>query len=107
MTYLWALPAGASFVNGQGTNSITVNFSSTNFVGVVSVKAVNGCGAGNARNLRVRAIPSTPVSITGPTAVCANQQNVTYSTSAVASATSYNWLVPSGASITSVQGTNS
>ncbi len=107
MTYQWTVPTVASIVNGQGTNSITVNFPSTNFTGTVSVKAVNACGAGNARNLTVRAVPSIPVSITGPLTACANQQNVAYSTAAVATATSYNWTVPSGAVVTSGQGTNS
>ena len=94
-------------MNGQGTNSITVNFPNTNFTGTISVKAVNACGAGNARNLTVRAVPSTPVSITGPTTACANQQNVAYNTAAIATATSYTWGVPSGSTITSGQGTPS
>ena len=105
MTYQWTLPAGASFVNGQSTNSITANFPSTNFTGTISVKAVNACGAGNARNLTVRSVPATPVSIAGPSTACSNQQNVGYSTAAVPSATSYTWGVPSGALITSGQGT--
>ncbi len=107
MTYQWTVPAVATIVSGQGTNSITVNFPSTNFTGTVSVKAVNTCGAGTARNLTVRAIPSTAVSITGPITACANQQNVAYSTAAIATATSYTWGVPSGSMITSGQGTNS
>ncbi len=107
MTYQWTVPATATIVNGQGTNSITVNFPSTNFTGTISVNAVNACGAGTARNLTVRAIPSTPVSITGPITACANQLNVAYNTAAIATATSYIWGVPLGSIITLGQGTNS
>ena len=67
---------------------------------------MNACGAGAARTLTVRAIPATPLAITGPATACANQQNVGYSTAAIASATSYTWGVPSGALVTSGQGTN-
>ncbi|MEP7263522.1 MAG: T9SS type A sorting domain-containing protein [Bacteroidota bacterium] len=107
VTYQWTVPAGATIVNGQGTNSITVNFPATAFTGAVSVKAVNACGAGAARNLTVRSVPATAVSITGPITACANQQNVAYSTAAIATATSYNWTVPTGSVITSGQGSNS
>src|SRR5439155_23931372 len=87
----WGVPAGATIVNGQGTNSLTANFPSTNFTGTISVIANNTCMNSAARNLTVRAVPSIPVSITGPATACASQQNVGYSTAAVASATSYTW----------------
>lgn len=51
--------------------------------------------------------PSTPGPITGPTSVCPNQVGVAYSVSSDPNASSYSWTVPTGASITSGQGTNS
>ena len=51
--------------------------------------------------------PATPGAITGATTVNGNQTGVSYSISAVAGAASYNWTVPSGASITGGQGSTS
>lgn len=107
MAYDWTVIPGAVITNGQGTSAITVDFPAGNFTGVISVKAVNACGAGSSRNITVRAAPSTPLSIIGTSTACAGEQNVTYSITSVAGATSYNWAVPTGASIASGQGTTS
>ncbi|MEI6767196.1 MAG: hypothetical protein WCM76_16320 [Bacteroidota bacterium] len=48
---------------------------------------------------------STPGPITGQSGVCPNQTGITYSIPPVPGATTYNWTVPSGASIVSGQGT--
>lgn len=48
--------------------------------------------------------PSTPGGITGLTSVSSGQTNVSYSITSVSGATSYNWTLPSGASIISGQG---
>ncbi|NTW31199.1 MAG: fibronectin type III domain-containing protein [Bacteroidetes bacterium] len=50
---------------------------------------------------------SNPENITGLTTFCPGQTGVTYSVSPITGVTSYNWTVPSGASITSGQNTNS
>lgn len=52
-------------------------------------------------------VPSTPGTITGSATVCANTSGITYSISSVANATTYNWSVPSGWTITAGQGTTS
>lgn len=46
-------------------------------------------------------------SISGNQTICGTQNNITYTIAAVAGATSYNWTVPSGATIVSGQGTTS
>jgi hypothetical protein len=46
-------------------------------------------------------------SITGPTAACPGQTGMVYSISAVNNASTYTWSVPTGATITSGQGTTS
>jgi len=51
-------------------------------------------------------VPAQPGPISGPNPACAGQ-NATYSISPVAGATSYNWTVPAGWTITSGQGTTS
>ena len=50
---------------------------------------------------------SAPASIVGVNAVCSGQTGITYSVSLIPGATSYNWTVPSGSSVTSGQTTNS
>jgi hypothetical protein len=42
-TYVWSVPAGATIVSGQGTNSITVNFGSSG--GTVQVTETNASGS--------------------------------------------------------------
>ena len=106
-SYTWTVPSGASVVSGQGTTSVSVNFG--NSAGTVSVTASNNCGTSAASTLTISltSAPATPGSISGLTTVNANQTGVTYSISAVSGATSYTWTVPSGASVTSGQGTTS
>ncbi len=45
-TYNWTVPAGASIVSGQGTNSITVNFGSSSGDVIVTETNAGGCKIG-------------------------------------------------------------
>ncbi|MEP7263344.1 MAG: PQQ-dependent sugar dehydrogenase [Bacteroidota bacterium] len=100
LTYNWTVPAGVTIVNGQGTNTIKINFPSTNVTGTIAVRGVNACGQGNGRNLTVRTIPAQPLSITGAINVCPNAQDIPYSVSPLAGASTYTWTGPSGSRIT-------
>jgi hypothetical protein len=62
-SYAWTVPAGAIIASGQGTTSITVNFSSSS--GNISVVASNGCGNSIARTVSVNVTDCA----TGPTNV--------------------------------------
>ncbi|MFN5031799.1 MAG: beta strand repeat-containing protein, partial [Flavobacteriia bacterium] len=106
-SYNWTVPSGASIASGQGTTSVVVDFGTTS--GNVSVTATNSCGTSAAAIAAVtlNSAPATPGSITGATSLCQNASNNTYSIGAVSGASSYNWTVPSGASIASGQGTTS
>jgi len=55
------------------------------------------------------ACPSIPVpgAISGPTAVCQNQNGITYSIAQVTNASGYTWTVPTGATISGGQGSTS
>lgn len=44
--YVWSLPAGATIISGDSTNSILVNFSNTAVSGNISVFGENACGVG-------------------------------------------------------------
>jgi len=102
--YFWTVPAGATIAAGQGTSSITVNFSGSLTTGAVTVAAQNGCGNGAVRSVTVIGAPGQPSVITGPSALCANQ-NYNFSVNTVAGASSYTWTVPTGFQIVSGQGT--
>jgi large repetitive protein len=110
-SYNWVMPANAVIISGQGTTSVTVNFSSAFTSGNISVQSVAGCGSSAAKTLAItKTIPATPGTISGPTNVCSYMSTATtatYTIAAVSGASSYNWTVPSGASIASGQGTTS
>jgi len=54
--YFWTVPFGTTIVTGAGSNSITVNFSNSTFIGDISVRGTNLCFSGNqSPNLTVTA----------------------------------------------------
>ncbi len=104
--YIWTVPPGAIVASGSGTPSITVNFGSSG--GELCVQTENYCGRSEPEcyPVSMTVIPSTPGVISGPATVC-EYETETYSISSVASATSYSWTVPSGATIDAGDGTTS
>lgn len=105
-SYNWTVPTGSTITSGQGTISITTNLGSTS--GNVSVSATNSCGTSALRTLAITPslAPSQPGTISGLSSVCSGN-SINYSINAVSGATSYNWTVPSGTTISSGAGTNS
>lgn len=103
--YTWSVPAGASILAGQGTDSMTVDWGSA-LGGNVCVTPFNDCGNGpqTCFPVVVHQLPATPV-ITGPNPVCAGDL-ASYSTPSDPESDSYTWTVPSCATIISGQGTN-
>jgi hypothetical protein len=103
--YQWTVPPGA-VITGQGTNTVSITFGSAG--GNVSVVASNPFGTGTGTlPVTVGQSPVIP-GITGPDSVAANATGVVYSVPVNPDPTStYNWSVPSGATITSGAGTNS
>jgi hypothetical protein len=97
MTYSWSFStSGATVSSGQGSNSITADFTSGYITGTLNVTAGNGCGTGNAKSLTVKSIPAFPGVISGATGVCANQTGVPYSIAPVPGSASYTWSGPNG-----------
>jgi hypothetical protein len=103
VSYNWSVPTGCTIASNLG-NSIVLNVPSTFTTGTLSVTAVNSCGSTTIRSAALTRLPSTPASITGSASVCPNQVGVTYTTPAQSTNT-FTWTVPTGASITSGQGT--
>ncbi|MFN5459249.1 MAG: T9SS type A sorting domain-containing protein, partial [Bacteroidota bacterium] len=106
-TYNWSVPFGATITAGQGTNVIQVTYQSNFVSGVLSVSVASYCGTGTTTNsINVFVVPSNAGNIFG--SPCIGIGNVTtFSVNPVSGVTSYNWTVPSGATIQSGQGTNS
>ncbi len=111
VSYNWTVPAAATLVSGQGTTAITVTFPSTYTTGSIGVQSVVSCGSSVAKTLVVtKLIPAAPLTISGPTNVCAATASatpVTYTASSVAGVDSMHWVVPANATILSGWGTNS
>jgi hypothetical protein len=111
-SYQWSVPTGATIVSGQGTTCITVNFSGslgTNSqcgYSAICVRAVNACGLSQSRCVNLYTAPTGFATLNGLSYVTQGN-TTTYSVSAISGATSYNWVVPTGWTILSGQGTTS
>ncbi len=106
-SYTWTVPANVTLTSGQGTPSITVSVGSTFNIGNICVTATSICGIVSAPRCKTISSvqPNTPGNITGPNSgVCG--QSITYSVPAQSGVTSYNWVVPVGATIVGGSGTN-
>ncbi|HRK80595.1 MAG TPA: hypothetical protein PLZ12_04080, partial [Saprospiraceae bacterium] len=97
-SYTWNLPSGWSGTSTSTSISTTASSSG----GAIFVTANNACGASSPSVLNVNVSPTLtqPGAIAGSNSVCQGSSQ-TYSISAVAGATSYNWNLPAGWSGTS------
>ncbi len=91
--YVWTYGGTGATINGAGT-SVTITFSPEATSGNLSVYGTNSCGNGTASPnfpVTVNPLPGPAGTITGPSAVCQGQDDVTYSIAAIPYATSYVW----------------
>jgi hypothetical protein len=108
-SYIWTLPAGASIVSGQFSNSITVNYALSATSGNITVYGNSTCGNGTispAFPVTVNLKPAAAGTIVGPNALCQGTEGIEYSISPVTGATGYVWVVPAGATIVGGANTN-
>jgi hypothetical protein len=109
--YAWTVPANASVISGQGTNSVVIRFLSGYSNGIVSVVASNSCQSSISSTINVSLQSNSTIGAIG--VVTGSKNGVcpgtikTYSIPSVTNATNYVWTAPSNATITSGQGTNS
>ena len=78
LNYVWSVPAGATIVSGQNTNSISVNFGMTAQSGIISVYGTNACGNGTTSPdfaITVGAKPVTPVITLGLNTLASSAAN--------------------------------
>ncbi|MBW8052054.1 MAG: PKD domain-containing protein, partial [Cytophagales bacterium] len=105
--YTWNFGDGPPFSLAQDPNHTYSSAGTYNVT--LTVTDLGFCGCSNEITIPVTVTaggaPATPGAITGPTSVCPGQVGLVYSITAVAGATSYNWTVPAGATITAGQNT--
>ena len=110
-SYTWTVPTGWNLnPAGSNTNSITVKVGDAGQNGNITVTATNSCGTSSANTLPVIVNPDTPSKpglITGTAIQCPSLTAQIYSVTNDVNATSYNWTVPTGWSITLGATTNS
>jgi len=115
ISYTWRIKLAGALINGLPSPvtvpanqlSVVITYPSTwNGIDTIFVRSNNGCGSSTERSLRVISRPGQAGVISGPTTVCVNAVNQSYTTAAAVGATSYTWTVPSGITLASGQGTN-
>ncbi len=120
VTFEWGLTnaygnvanATPSPVTGNSATSVSANLTglTTNTTYHFRVKAVNSTGTSYGSDMSFLSgcpVPAAAGTITGPAAVCQGATGVNFSVPAIANATTYNWTLPTGATITAGSGTNS
>lgn len=105
-TFTWTVPACATIIAGQGTNSISVQWDNSCTGGPVCVEASNGCGTTSqvCFDVVVEDVPGVSV-VNGSPAPCENSVE-SYFSSPIPGITNYAWVVIGG-TIASGQGTSS
>lgn len=96
--YTWSVPADATIVDGQGTNSITVNWGCQ--AGDVTCEIVGNCDTYNP----IFSVALEDIEILGDNNIEPNTTNKYWINELTAS--SYNWTVPEGVTFEGVQDTN-
>jgi hypothetical protein len=108
-SYEWVIVgSGASISGGQGTTSVSLDFSVAFSSVTLQVRAVNSCGTSGWRSLAISSGISAignPGVIQGPTQGCP-MATETYSIAAISGATNYIWRTTGGIVISNGQGTN-
>lgn len=105
ISYTWSFPSGVNIVSGQGTTTVTVDFTTAFSSGNINVVANGVCGVSAVRSTGIaKDAVVAPASVTGILSGLCNAADV-FTAAAVTGATGYTWSVPSGVSIVSGQGT--
>lgn len=107
-SYNWIPPAGGTITSGQGSVSVTINYTSGFTVAdSLKVSSVNNCGTSLNRAVKIfRNSPSTPGNITGEAYGLCNKTGIVYTVPAISGITN-NWSFNTiNATVASGQGTN-
>lgn len=106
--YVWTISSGGSITSGAGTDAVTVTWNESG-AQTVSVSYMNDLGCEPAVPatfaVTVDPRPAAAGNIVGTTPVCAGQTGAVYTVGPIPLATSYEWTIPAGATITAGAGT--
>lgn len=102
-SYIWTVPAGGTIVAGAGTNSITVDYSTSAASGNVTVTGANVCGNGPTATLAVTLNPIPVPTISGADPACVG---ASYNYTTQSGMSGYVWTVSAGGQITAGAGTS-
>ncbi|MDP1621792.1 MAG: T9SS type A sorting domain-containing protein [Bacteroidales bacterium] len=105
-TYSWSVVPPAVSITGNGTSTVSIVWGTTS--GEIQVLAGNNCGNNPIPAILPVTVNTPPAAlnpISGPDMVCIST-SATFSTSALGASETYVWTVPSDATISSGQGTN-
>ena len=107
--YVWNLPPGAHITQGAGTPSVLVTYPVNASSGNITVFAYNTCAAGALSPplpVTVATLPVAAGAITGIDTVARGATGVPFSVPLITNATGYQWIIPSGATISSGENTH-
>jgi hypothetical protein len=98
LTYVWTPPYGSTIVTGQGNDTMKIKYSYTWFNSTTPsnlvAKVITQYGTFTGSKAIIRN-PSSPLSINGPTVVCADNSTIyEYYVDSVSNATGYIWGLP-------------
>ena len=108
--YQWTVSTGGIVNYGSGTDQLNVSWVVAGNQSVsVTYTSPAGCNPTSATvlNVTVNPYPDPAGPITGSSSVCSEENNVAYSVAPINYATTYVWVLPTGASIGSGAGTDS
>ena len=106
-SFNWTVSGGMTITSGQGTPIITTSIGSGFTSGSVCVTSVSGCALPGTQYCKsFTSTPATPGTITAPTPVCGNQNEVVLSVAPVQGASSYEWTLPAGLTAVAGSGTS-
>ena len=96
--YNWTVPSGAVITSSLPYgNAISVAYGENSTSGMVSVAASNDCGTGPSSTFNVTINPILrATTISGPTIICKNNVNATYTAAPISGATGYQWTWTDG-----------
>lgn len=107
LDYVWTVPSDVTIISGQGTDTIMVQWGVK--ADTISVFARNQCGSTPVLSKKVnnQALPDPAGTISGKDTICKDHTGYVFTVGNITGATSYNWTLPAGFTVTGGIGTNS
>jgi hypothetical protein len=107
-SYSWGYTGSGATISGNGTNTITVNFSNTATSGDITLTESNACGsASNTLSVSITDLPSLTGPVTGTSTLCAGDGATNYTATGGTGITTYHWSYSgTGVNFTNATATN-